>query len=183
VRATAVFEHARQALVFTVGSALRPDMSGPGYWVLGPSRVEARTVVVNRGFLPEQERRHVPDPPSTETVIVGILRWPEPRTLFTPVDRADEALFFVKDHPAIAAAMGWGSVAPFYLELESPPAAGGLPRTGPVRAELRNPHLGYAITWYGLAVVLVVLFVTWWRMSRSHADDAHAPIPPGRDML
>jgi cytochrome oxidase assembly protein ShyY1 len=28
---------------------------------------------------------------------------------------------------------------------------------------LRNQHLGYAITWYGLALVSVVVFAAWAR--------------------
>lgn len=40
-----------EALVYAGGSALRSDVSGPGYWVLAPVRLVAGgTVVVNRGL-------------------------------------------------------------------------------------------------------------------------------------
>ena len=36
---------------------------------------------------------------------------------------------------------------------------GGLPQPGKLVVRLRNEHLQYAVTWYGLALVLVVVFV------------------------
>jgi len=38
-----------------------------------------------------------------------------------------------------------------------------LPRAGPLTATLRNEHLQYAITWYGLASVVAVMFAYWLR--------------------
>ena len=66
----------------------------------------------------------------------------------------------------IAAAKGWGAVTPFYIDQEGPPAAGGLPRVGPLKVSLPNNHLQYAVTWYGLAVVLVGVALAFWRSRR-----------------
>jgi surfeit locus 1 family protein len=95
--------------------------------------------------------------------MTGVMRWPQPRDLFSPKDDAARNLWFVRDQLAIAAAKGWGEVAPFYVELESPQPPGGLPRVGALKVELRNMHLQYAITWYALAVVVVVMFGFWLR--------------------
>ena len=46
---------------------------------------------------------------------------------------------------------------------------GGLPHPAPLQVHLRNDHLQYAITWYGLAVVLVVMFAIW-AMRRRHEE-------------
>jgi surfeit locus 1 family protein len=36
-----------------------------------------------------------------------------------------------------------------------------------VKVNLRNDHLGYALTWFGLAAVLAVIFVLWaWKELR-----------------
>ena len=61
----------------------------------------------------------------------------------------------------MAAAKGIGAVAPFYIEQESPSVPGGLPQVGKLQPSLPNNHLGYALTWYGLALVLVVAFGIW----------------------
>ena len=38
---------------------------------------------------------------------------------------------------------------------------GGLPQPGKLVVNLPNHHLQYAVTWYGLALVLVVVFAVW----------------------
>ncbi len=61
----------------------------------------------------------------------------------------------------MAAAKGWGNVAPFYVDQESPVPPSGLPRPASLTVNLRNDHLQYAVTWFGLAAVLVGCFVAW----------------------
>jgi surfeit locus 1 family protein len=169
----AEFRHDQEALVYTAGSGLRSDVSGPGYWVFTPARLtDGSVVVVNRGFVPEGRQ----DPASravgrvSGTIeIVGAVRWPEPRGLFAPADDPARNLWFVRDHTAMAAARNWGPVAPFFVDQEAPAPPGGLPRVGKIVPNLRNDHLQYAVTWYALALVLVVVFLLW---ARSRARDA-----------
>ena len=170
VRFAGEFRHDREALVYTTGSTLRTDVSGPGYWVLSPARFPSGSiVVVNRGFVPEgkQDPKTRPEgQPSGAVDIVGAMRWPEPRGMFTPNDAAAKNLWFVRDPTAIAAAKGWGVIAPFYIDQEAPPPPGGLPKVGPLRATLPNNHLQYAVTWYGLALVVLISGVLFLRARR-----------------
>ena len=163
----ATFDYGREALVYTAGSSLRADVAGPGYWVFTPARLaNGRVVMVDRGFVPEGRQDaasraagQVPGP----VEIVGFLRWPEQRGIFTPSDNPGRNLWFVRDHLAIAQAMGLDGVAPFFIDQEAPAPSGGLPRPGRLTPQLPNNHLQYAVTWYGLALVLVVAFVIWAR--------------------
>ena len=102
----------QEALVYTSGSAIRPDVSGPGYWVLSPARLsDGSLVIVNRGFVPEgkQDPKTRPEgQPRGVAEIAGAMRWPEPRGMFTPNDTPAKNLWFVRDPAAIAAAKGWG---------------------------------------------------------------------------
>ena len=66
----------------------------------------------------------------------------------------------------MARALGWGEVAPFYIEQEGPVPPGGVPHPSALKVRLRNEHLQYAMTWYGLAAVLVVMWVLWVRRQR-----------------
>jgi surfeit locus 1 family protein len=163
----AEFQHADEALVFTSGSALRTDVSGHGYWVFTPARLPGGgVVVVNRGFVPDgqQDPKTRPDGQVPGTVdIVGVIRRPESRGIFTPADDPGRNLWFVRDHLAMAAAKKWSEVAPFFIDQEAPPAPGGLPRAGRIVPNLPDNHLQYAVTWYGLAGVLVVVFALWVR--------------------
>jgi surfeit locus 1 family protein len=176
VKFSGAFVPGAEALVYTTGSTLRSDVSGPGYWVLAPVRLATGgVVVVNRGFIPEG-RQDIASRAGDEITglveMVGALRWPEARGIFSPNDQPERNLWFVRDPVAIATAKGWGDVAPFYVELESPRPAGGLPQPGALKANLRNEHLQYAITWYGLALVVVVMFGFWLRARRQAPGSA-----------
>lgn len=169
----AEFLNNEEALVYTSGSTFRADVSGAGYWVFTPARLTGGSVVVvNRGFVPEGRQNAGTRAAGQVFGVVnltGVMRWPEPRGLFTPNDDAAHNLWFVRDQTAMAAAKKWGPVAPFYVEQEAPPAPGGLPQPGKVQPILPNNHLGYAITWYGLALMLVGVFGFWLRARRGES--------------
>jgi surfeit locus 1 family protein len=165
VRFTAELINDNEALVYTTGSSLHGGDAEPGYWVFTPARAGDRIVMVNRGFIPEGRK----DPgtrPQGQVVgpvdIVGVMRWPEQPGPFTPAADPAKNLWFARDSAAIAQAKGLASVAPFYVEQESPPPPGGLPRAGALQPTFPNNHLGYAITWYGLALVLAGSFAVWF---------------------
>ena len=65
-------------------------------------------------------------------------------------DEPAKNLWFARDPAAMAKAKNWGTVAPFYVDQEAPLVPGGLPHVGPLKVNLPNNHLGYAVTWYGL---------------------------------
>jgi surfeit locus 1 family protein len=166
----ATFVPGEEALVYASGSGLRPDVKEPGYWIFSPARLSGGSlVVVNRGFVPEgrQDARTRPDgEPEGVVDIVGVMRWSEPRGTFTPNDEPAKSLWFVRDPAAMARAKNWGNVAPFYIDQEAPLPPGGLPRVGPLKVNLPNNHLQYAITWYGLALVLLIVSLVFLRSRR-----------------
>lgn len=157
---------AKPAYLYTGASALREDVKQPGYFVFAPARLpDGRIVVVNRGYVPMDRRQEKPTGPIE---IVGFIRWPEsPGWFVSDRDTAGE-VWFVRDPEMMAEMRGWGSVAPFYIDQESPVPAGGLPRPGPLSVKLRNDHLGYAITWFGLAASLAAVFAAWAARNRYH---------------
>lgn len=161
---TAAFQPGQAALVYATTSALRPDVKGYGYWVFAPVRLPGgQTVVVNRGFV-SADRKDAASyaPPAGPVTIAGLMRWPEPRGLFTPADDPRGNVWYVRDPAAIAAAKSWGAVAPFHIDMEAPPSPGDLPRVAPIATvRLPNNHLQYALTWFGLAAALAGVFLVW----------------------
>ena len=159
----AEFLAGQEALVYSAGSAFRPDVKGPGYFVFAPARLAGGSlVIVNRGFVPLDRK----DPASRaqgeshgSVDIVGIVRWPETRGIFTPADDPTNNVWYLRDIAAIAAARHWQNVAPFYVEQESPVPPGGLPQPGKLVVNLPDNHLQYAITWFGLALALAGVFL------------------------
>jgi surfeit locus 1 family protein len=139
-----------------------------GYQVLTPLQEKGgRIVFVNRGFIPAELK----DPSKRSegqiagTVRVqGLLRLPTGKPAwFLPDNRPDLNYWLWVDLSAIAAADKLENVAPFYIDADSTPNPGGWPKGGVTRLELRNDHLQYAITWFSLAVALIVIYFLYHR--------------------
>jgi surfeit locus 1 family protein len=167
VRFAAELVPAEEALIYTSGSSFRPDVSGPGYWVFAPARLPGGgVIVIDRGFAPQGwqgEAAREASVPGAAVEMVGYLRWPEAPNWLTPAPEAARNLWFLRDQRLIAQAKNWGAVAPFYIDLESPKPAGGVPVPGPLAVSLPNDHLQYAITWFGLAAAVTIAFGFWLR--------------------
>jgi cytochrome oxidase assembly protein ShyY1 len=171
---TATYAALPDAMVYSSGSAVRDDISGPGAWAFLPARLASgETVIVNAGFVQntmqdraQQDRaasRLVTGQPVT---LSGYLRFPEASGALTPREDVAKRLWFVRDVAGMARALNWGSVAPFYIDLEAPVPASGIPKPGPLHVHLKDDHLQYAITWFGLAFVVVIAFGFWLRAQR-----------------
>lgn len=150
------------AAVFTSGSALRPDVTGIGTWNFAPVHVAAggENVVVNFGFVPDG-KSPAPATESAPQQLTGYLRFPEVPGWFTPAADVARRVWYARDPHAMAQALHWGAVAPFYIDLEGPAGSGPWPKPGPLEVHLRDQHLQYAITWFGLAAVTLAAYVVW----------------------
>jgi cytochrome oxidase assembly protein ShyY1 len=168
---TATYERRLDAMVYSAGSAIRPDISGPGTWAFIPARLPSgETVAINTGFVPNtMQDRDVQDRAVARLItgkpieMTGYIRFPETAGILTPNVEHAKRLWFARDHLAMAQAFGWDKVAPFYIDLESPAPPSGIPRPGPLQVQLRDEHMQYAITWFTLAVAVVIAFGVWWR--------------------
>lgn len=161
----AQFIPGQEALVYTAGSAFRPDVQGPGYWVFAPARLPGGSIViVDRGFIPldrQDAATRAEDAPQGVVDLVGVLRWPEKRGFFTPSDQPDKNIWYLRDPRLIAAAKKWDTAAPFYVEQESPVPPNGWPRPGKLVVALPDNHLQYALTWFAMALGLAGVYVVW----------------------
>lgn len=127
------------------------------------ARAEGPPVLVNRGWVPPARKDPARRPaaqPDGEVRIPAVLRVSTQRTRFMPDNDPRRNVWFSYDLPAMAAALGVPALAPFYLEASLDPAPPeGAPLGGQTRFQLPDNHLGYALTWYALAVALAVIFV------------------------
>lgn len=169
VKFSATFEAKPDAMVYSSGSAVRDDITGPGTWAFIPARLaDGRSVVINAGFVQntmqdraQQDRAVARLVTGTPAELTGYLRFPEEAGTFTPKEDGGKRLWFVRDHHSMAQVLGWGEVAPFYVDLESPQPASGTPKPGRLHVQLKDNHLQYAITWFGLALVVSAAFGFW----------------------
>ena len=138
-----------------------------GYQVLTPLlEPSGRVVFVNRGFIPADLKDRVKRAAGAVdgTVSVhGLLRLPPEGkpNWFLPDNRPDLNYWFWVDIPAMSAADKLDRVAPFYIDADATPNPGGWPKGGVTRLALPNNHLQYAITWFSLAVALIVIYVVY----------------------
>jgi surfeit locus 1 family protein len=142
---------------------------GQGYQVLTPLlEPGGRIVFVNRGFIPgglkNPAKRAAGQVPGTVRVL-GLLRLPPDGrpSWFVPDNRPDLNYWFWVDIPAMSTAARLDHVAPFYIDADATPNPGGWPKGGVTRLALPNNHLQYAITWFSLAVALIVIYVLFHR--------------------
>jgi surfeit locus 1 family protein len=169
VVATGRLDHAREALLglevrgATLGAHLLTPLLRAGHPPL----------LVDRGWVPLERDRPV-DRPEGEVAVTGFVREADWRDWLSPADDAPGRRFYLFDPQAIGAALGLPAPpAPFGLVALAPPNAGrGLPEAARGLPRPNNPHLGYAITWYGLAVSLVAIFVAFARRRITGDPDA-----------
>jgi cytochrome oxidase assembly protein ShyY1 len=180
VRFAATYQRLPDAMVYSSGSAVREDVSGPGTWAFLPAALPTgETVVINAGFVQntmqdrDQQDRAVARLITNEPVMLtGYIRFPGAAGALTPSENPAKRLWFTRDHLAMARTLGWGvqMIAPFYIDLEQPVPASGIPKPGPLEVHLKDDHLQYAITWFGLAGAVVIAFGVWWRGQRRPAS-------------
>jgi cytochrome oxidase assembly protein ShyY1 len=102
--------------------------------------------------------------------MTGYLRFPETAGMLTPHDDVAKRLWFTRDHKAMAQALDWSqdgrTIAPFYIDLETPVPASGIPKPGPLDVQLKDDHMQYAVTWFSLAAAVLIAFGVWVRGQR-----------------
>lgn len=130
----------------------------PGFYVFQPFRPDegGTLVLVNRGFVASDDRADGYPLPDADR-LVGLVRAFEDRPPFAPPPDPGGATAYDRSFGTLTSAFeGLGPFAPLYLDSQLPTE---LPRGGTTRLDFSNRHLGYAITWYGLAAGLVGVYV------------------------
>jgi surfeit locus 1 family protein len=121
-----------------------------------------RTLLVDRGFVADTISARPPrEPGATNPVrVVGVLRSAESRSMMQPENWGGQGLWYARDARAMAAALLSPDPAPVFLfaETSTNPEWKAL-TPAPLPREIRNPHLGYAITWFGLAAALAGVYL------------------------
>ncbi|WP_313472806.1 SURF1 family protein [Brevundimonas sp.] len=130
------------------------------------------TLLVDRGFVSAEisARPPVNVGDTMPVVITGVLRRaPAPSALTPP---PAEGRFYGRDAEAMARALKVeGPVSPFtvFATTSTNPDWGALKPSAPPAA-FTNNHLGYALTWFGLAVALIAFYAVLLRRRMTRKD-------------
>jgi surfeit locus 1 family protein len=131
--------------------------SGLGYRIIAPLVLaDGRRVLLDRGFVADTAKDSAR--PLGPVVVEGALHWPDETDRFTPDPNLERNIWFARDVGAMAEALGTEPVLVVASALT-------LPGTEPipVAVAIPNNHLGYAVTWFGMAAVwsLMTLHLLW----------------------
>ncbi len=129
---------------------------------------DGRVVLVDRGWVPPERRRPETRPegqvagPVSLTATLRTGGWKGYDFLRPENDPAGNAWVWM-DLPRMAESLRLGGLdgvaSGYYLVAGAAANPGGLPIGRAPGVELVNNHLGYAITWYALALVLLVIYL------------------------
>lgn len=162
VTTTGAFDHTRELYLF------RPSRAGEGgYHIITPFLREGHMpVLVDRGFVPPTRldpAMRVAGNIEGAVTLRGIARESEKKGPFTPANEPDKNLWFTRDTAAMGAAVGLAQIEPFFIEADAAENPGGFPQGGQTEVVLRNAHMGYALTWFGLAGALAFVYLAYHR--------------------
>lgn len=111
------------------------------------------TILVNRGFVPKNKIRpetRMKGQVNDEMELVGVVRLTEQRKPFVPQNNAEANRWHYRDLEAMAKATGAEEI---FIDAVMESTIPGGPIGGQTRVTLRNEHMQYIITWYGLCAV------------------------------
>jgi surfeit locus 1 family protein len=137
---------------------------GVGYRVIAPLRLDdGRRILVDRGFVPVGAK----DAPRSigPVTVEGVLLWPNETDGWTAPPDPEKNVWIARDVGPMAEALG---TLPILVVAGGPaPENPAEPAPIPVGVNVPNDHLGYAVTWFSLAVVWAVMTaLLLWRIKR-----------------
>ncbi len=122
---------------------------GAGYRIISPFVLaDGRRIMVDRGMVPEADKDRTR--PLENGVIYGNLYWMQDE-YEVPEPNLERNIWFTRDENAMAEALGTEPI----LFVLSQTTLAGAPLPQPVGNNLPNSHLGYAVTWYLMALAWV----------------------------
>ncbi len=135
--------------------------NGVAYRVISPLLLaDGRRILLDRGFVTETGK--TAERPTGPVDVEGNLRWPDETDSFTPDPNLARNIWFARDVGQMAEALG---TEPVLVVARTLTLGGTDP--APVTVQIRNNHLEYAITWFGMAAVWSMMTVyLLWRIKR-----------------
>ncbi|WP_050929867.1 SURF1 family protein [Aestuariivita boseongensis] len=132
---------------------------GPGFLIIAPFETETgRRILVDRGFVPS-DAKAAPRTLGPETV-TGNLHWPRETDSYTPDPDLEANTWFAREVPDMAAHLDTDEVL-LIARSETDPAIRPIPVD---TAGIPNDHLQYAITWFSLAAIWIMMTALFlWR--------------------
>ncbi len=161
VRLKGSFQHDREIHYFL------PLGSKVGWHILTPFEEQGGDIVfVDRGFVPDAfkaQKTRLDGLPEGDVELVGLVRRFEMQGLFTPDNEVMANKWFWRDGEGLYNQLSryQGRRLSFMVDAGRDAQTGTWPKAGVTRIQFHDKHLGYALTWYGLAMTLIGVFAAF----------------------
>ena len=156
------FQHDKE--VFLTG---RTYEGNAGFHIVTPFQLDdGRIILINRGWVSEDYRdpaKRVFSQITGPVKVAGILRRPAIKGYFVPENEPENGFWFTLVPNQINQYLGLGAqaIGQFYADAVRTSDVVTLPIAAKTKLNLRNAHLSYAMTWYGIAVALVGVYLAF----------------------
>ncbi|WP_195818612.1 SURF1 family protein [Roseobacter sp. MH60115] len=138
---------------------------GAGYRIIRPMMRDAGRIMIDMGFIPVSAADDLSVEEGPPVTITGNLQWPQETDGFTPEPDLAENIWFARDVPAMAAALG---TEPVLVVRRDAPQSGGPVTPMPVdTSAIPNDHLQYAITWFSLSAIWLAMTAIFLRRPKA----------------
>ena len=136
-----------------------------GFHIVTPFKPEnGEIILVNRGWVPKKYVKAEDRKASLiegKTKIVGIIRLPQKQGYFVPNNEPSNGFWFTLIPEEIMDFLNLKGETSFYIDLIQKPGKFDIPIAIDGKVDIPNNHLQYAITWYSLAIGLLVIYFSW----------------------
>ena len=127
----------------------------PGFEVINPLIIDSKNYLINRGWIPFEKKDSQEIYEFDESNIVGTLKSQGRRNIFKPDNDIKENYWFSLDRKDILEFTG-KEFSNYIIYLDGNYQ---LPKTKKITANISNNHKKYAITWFSLAISILLLYL------------------------
>lgn len=136
---------------------------GSGYWIITPlQRDNGEIIFINRGFVSTAQKgpaQRKSGQIEGETRVTGLLRLTEPKGFFLRQNEPEKNIWYARDIEAFAKQMNIHNTPLYFIDADKAENRKDRPEGGLTVVKFANNHLSYAITWFLLAVMVLVMAV------------------------
>lgn len=134
---------------------------GAGYRIIRPMIHPEGDILIDLGFVPVSQTQQLRFEEGPVTRVIGNLQWPQETDSYTPEPDLTDNIWFARDVQAMAKAL---DTRPVLVVRRDAPQSGGPVTPMPVdTAAIPNDHLQYAITWFSLAAIWLLMTLYFLR--------------------
>jgi surfeit locus 1 family protein len=131
------------------------EKGAPGFEVINPIKINKENYLLNRGWIPFNKKNDKEINIIDENNIVGVLRKQIKANMFKPKNDISNNYWFTLNREDLYDFTG-KKFSPYIIYLSS---KNEFPKTKLITANISNNHKKYAITWFSLAISILLIYL------------------------